>query len=448
MKVRSYSKNILFSLFISMQGFACEYLDDQNKYRRGKFNLDPNKEELFVKQTENTNKFLSAYDKTSNALATLPQKIMIIKTTMIKFLVHKDSEKYKMSFKELQKTDKKYKHFRMLGLIEAFTQRVVNANRNKIKDIGKKAFLDFWDEYKELEESGKLPLELIYTCFDKARDEHFDGLFKLQARGVLDSLKAKLNDFKVVDRNAPRALEKNELKRNKDTADVNDLQFLVPQQAERIEESRLTIPEAEISIISSSVLSSIMPDHLTEGGCTEAESILLTARMPQSNICQNSPEIGVSLDVLEEFEIFSQTKGCVYEQEQYHNDDYEDQTDSERTSFASFDLQFGEYDDETLIIDWHSISPCSSALTVDHAKGKMKNDENESPLTDDNMKLVSAANVLYADSLSEVVLLSPQCTEQKECDEDWDDILSDVDAFSDDDWDDLGKDVDTGGMVH
>ena len=222
MKVRSYCKSILFTFFISMQSFSCEYLEDENKYRRGKFNANPNREELFAQHTENSNKLLSDYDKVSNVQATFDQKKLIIKTTMAKFFVHKNPEQYRLSFKKLDKKDKNYKHFKILEKTEALSDILARGllDKDGNKTINRKLLSDQWNDHKELDEFGQITQDMFSLWFNEALSEHNDGLTKRQAINILDNTvfaKKTLNEqivntaiAKKVNQRSPLQLSKNE----------------------------------------------------------------------------------------------------------------------------------------------------------------------------------------------------------------------------------------------
>lgn len=176
MKVRSYLKNTLFTFFISAQSFACEYIDDQYERRRQKFN-DQHNEKAFVEHTKNTNKLLSNYNNVSSIPATLDQKKSIIKTTMAKFFVHANPEQYTLSFGALKETDKNYRHFRILEQTEMLSCKLAKGLTNKdgIKTIDQCLLADQWDNYKELEEFGKITQELFLIWFNEALSDHNKG---------------------------------------------------------------------------------------------------------------------------------------------------------------------------------------------------------------------------------------------------------------------------------
>ena len=182
MKVRSYLKTTLFTFFISTQGFSCEYIDDQYERRRQKFNGQRDEKE-YAQHTQNTNKLLSDYDKVSCVPATLNQKKSIIKTTMTKFFVHKNTEQYRLSFRVLKETDKNYRHFKVLEQTEALSDKLAGklVDKDGVKTIDRDFLSAHWDDHKELDAFGKITQELFLIWFNEALSEHNESLVFAQS---------------------------------------------------------------------------------------------------------------------------------------------------------------------------------------------------------------------------------------------------------------------------
>ena len=173
MKVRSYYKTIIFTFFISAQGDTCEYIDDQYERRRGKYN-GRLAETSFVEHTENTNKLLSNYNKVSSVPATLDQKKSIIKTTMAKFFVHANPEKYKLSFRTLKENDKNYRHFKILERTEVLSSELAKQliDKDGVKTIDREFLSNQWSDHKELDEFGQITQEMFALWFNEALADH------------------------------------------------------------------------------------------------------------------------------------------------------------------------------------------------------------------------------------------------------------------------------------
>lgn len=196
MKVRSYYKSIIFTFFISTPSFSCDYIDDQYERRRGKYN-NQRTETSFVEHTENTNKLLSDYNKVSNVPATLDQKKSIIKTTMTKFFVHANPEQYKLSLSVLEKTDKNYKHFKVLEQTEALSSKLARqlVDKDGVKTINRDMLSKYWNDHKELDEFGQITQEMFSLWFDEALSDHNKGLSRLAVRDFVDAAPTSAQRF-------------------------------------------------------------------------------------------------------------------------------------------------------------------------------------------------------------------------------------------------------------
>ncbi len=188
MKVISYYKSIIFTFFISTPGFSCDYIDDEYERRRGKYN-DQRAETSFVEHTKNTNKLLSDYHKVSSVPATPNQKKSIIKTTMTKFFVHANPEQDKLSLSVLEKTDKNYKHFKVLEQTEALSSKLAKQliDKNGVKTINRDVLSKYWNDHKELDEFAQITQEMFSIWFDEALSDHNKGLSRLAVSNFVDA---------------------------------------------------------------------------------------------------------------------------------------------------------------------------------------------------------------------------------------------------------------------
>ena len=119
----------------------------------------------------------------------LDQKKSIIKTTMTKFFVHANPEQYKLSLSVLEKTDKNYKHFKVLEQTEALSSKLAKQliDKDGVKTINRDVLSKCWDDHKELDEFGQITQEMFSLWFDEALSDHNKGLSRLAVSDFVDA---------------------------------------------------------------------------------------------------------------------------------------------------------------------------------------------------------------------------------------------------------------------